>query len=373
MLKTEHCYNSDMADVVIVGGGVIGLTTAYFLAREGAKVAILDKGDFGQESSWAGAGILPPAGVGAARNAYEHFRDCSARMFPLLSQELRELTGVDNGYLRSGGLESVQGNADDEWHAATERLQVLDEAASRKLEPGINAGLGKMIFLGDMAQVRNPRHLRALTAACGSLGVELRAGEPVYDFVRKGNKIDAVRTSSATMTAGEFLVAGGAWSDELLERVGVRLGIVPIRGQIALLSLPAPVFRRILLHGRQYLVPRPDGLILVGSTEELTGFRKHTTTEAIGELLALAQRLVPSLNDAHLQRCWAGLRPGSPDGLPFLGTVPGYDNFHVAAGHFRSGIFLSPATGTVMKELILGQKLSVPLEAFALDRRVKRG
>lgn len=362
-----------MVDVVIVGGGVIGLTTAYFLAREGVKVAVLDKGDFGQESSWAGAGILPPASVGAAGNAYEHFRDRSARMFPLLSQELRELTGVDNGYLRSGGLEFINDeNSESEWHSDTLGLQVLQEAAVRKLEPGI-AGieLGKALYLSDMAQVRNPRHMKALLAACCSLGVELRPGELVCDFVREGSKIRAARVLSESISASRFLVAGGAWTDGLLERFGVKLGIVPIRGQIAMLSLPAPAFRRILLAGTQYLVPRPDGRVLVGSTEENVGFDKRTTVAAIEELLGLAMTLVPPLRDASLERCWAGLRPGSPDGLPFLGTVPGCDNLYVAAGHFRSGIFLSPATGVVMKELILGQAVSVSLEAFRLDRMAK--
>src|SRR5207244_8713272 len=115
-------------------------------------------------------------------------------------------------------------------------------------------------------------------------------------------------------------------------------------------------------------VPRPDGRVLVGSTEEDAGFDKRTTTQAISDLLTLACRLVPRLAEAHLERCWAGLRPGSPDGMPFLGAVPEFDNLFVAAGHFRAGIQLSPATALVMKELFLGQPLTVPLESFRLER-----
>jgi glycine oxidase len=141
-----------------------------------------------------------------------------------------------------------------------------------------------------------------------------------------------------------------------------------VRGQIALLNTGAPLFRRVLCRGKRYLVPRADGRVLVGSTEEDAGFDKRTTAVAIAGLLELAVELVPGLAQAHLERSWAGLRPGSPDGMPYLGAVPGLTNLFVAAGHFRAGIQLSPGTGLVLKELLQGQPTSVPLEAFRLDR-----
>jgi glycine oxidase len=139
---------------------------------------------------------------------------------------------------------------------------------------------------------------------------------------------------------------------------------------MALLNTAAPLFRRVLCRGKRYLVPRADGRVLVGSTEEDAGFDRRTTAAAVAGLLQLAVELVPGLAAAHLERAWAGLRPGSPDGLPFLGAVPGTGNLFVAAGHFRSGIQLSPATGLVLKELIRGEKPTVPLEAFRLDRAI---
>jgi glycine oxidase len=153
-----------------------------------------------------------------------------------------------------------------------------------------------------------------------------------------------------------------------LDALGWRLGIRPVRGQIALLNTGTALFQRILLKGKRYLVPRPDGRVLVGSTEEDAGFDKRTTAGAIHGLLDFAIQMVPSLVDIPLERCWAGLRPGSPDGLPYIGSVPGIDNLFVAAGHFRAGIQLSPATGLVLKELFLGQRLTVGLEPFRLDR-----
>jgi glycine oxidase len=185
---------------------------------------------------------------------------------------------------------------------------------------------------------------------------------------RQGDRVSTAVCLEGKLPAGNFVIASGAWSDILLSHVGWRSDIRPVRGQIALLNVAPPLFSRVLMAGAEYLVPRPDGRVLVGSTEEDVGFDKRTTAEAIQHLLAMAITLVPGLGKAPVERCWAGLRPGSPDGRPFLGRVPGFCNLYVAAGHFRSGIMLSAGTGVVMKELLLGQPASVPLEPFALDR-----
>jgi glycine oxidase len=366
---------SKQPDVLIIGGGVIGLTTAYFLAREGVQVEAMDKGDFGQEASWAGAGILPPCSLPHARTPLEQLRAHSVALYPRFSAELRDRTGVDNGYLRSGGLQftaALDEASEEGWRNDGIALEMVDGKRLRDLEPALSDELGSACYLPDMAQVRNPRHVKALLAGCQNLGVRLQPGCPVFDWDIQGPRVLGVHTAKGVAGAGQFLLAAGAWSDTLLARTGWRPGIRPVRGQIALLNAGVTRFRRILVWGSRYLVPRPDGRVLVGSTEEEVGFDKRTTTAAIMDLLALACQLIPGLANAHLERCWAGLRPGSPDGLPYLGPVPGLDNLFVAAGHFRSGIQLSPATGLVMKELLLGQPLTVELEAFRVDRAAQR-
>jgi glycine oxidase len=365
---------SDHPDVLILGGGVIGLTTAYFLAREGIQVEVADKGDFGQEASWAGAGILPPGDPAFARTPFDQLRAHSVSLFPALSAELRERTGIENGYLRCGGLEFVgeAEHAEQEWCGEGVVCATLREPELHRLEPALSPALTTACHLPDLAQVRNPRHLKALIAGCHQLGVRLRPGRPVIGFERQGPRITAVRSAEGPLRADRYLVATGAWTDALLELVGWRPGIRPVRGQIALLNTGTPLFRHVLLQGAHYLVPRPDGRVLVGSTEEDAGFDKRTTAGAIRDLLTLASALVPALADSPLERCWAGLRPGSPDGLPFLGPVPGFDNLFIAAGHFRAGIQLSPGTALVLKELLLGQPLTVNLEPFRLDRLALR-
>jgi glycine oxidase len=358
-------------DVLILGGGVIGLTAAYFLAREQVSVGVVDKGDFGREASWAGAGILPPGDPAHARTPPDQLRALSAALFPKLSADLKEQTGIDNGYLRCGGLEFLdqdEETAAHEWRMEGITVEALTAKELARLEPAVSAGVRKAYLLPEMAQLRNPRHLKALLAGSQKQGARLHPACAVLGFERQGERITAVKTTSGPLAASRFVLATGAWTDPLLEQVGWQPGIHPVRGQIALLNTGAPLLTKVLMQGKRYLVPRPDGRVLIGSTEEDVGFDKRTTARAIKELLAFALALVPGLAEASLERSWAGLRPGSPDGLPFLGPVPGFANLFVAAGHFRAGIQWSPATGRLLKELLLGRPLTIPLEPFRLDR-----
>ncbi len=363
-------YNFLMAkasDVVILGGGVIGLTTAYFLAREGVRVRLLDRGDFGQEASWAGAGILPPSNLKFAKSAFDQLRAHSVSMFPALSEELKERTGIDNGYLRTGGLEIIgQGVTaiSEEWHGDGVEARLLTPGEIRALEPALIPNIDRAMFLPEMAQVRNPWHVRALVAGCQRLGVAMQSHEEVTSLVRRADRIVAAKTGRGDVSGGIFVIAAGAWSDHLLAEVGCRLGIHPVRGQIVLLHPEKPILRHILVWGARYLVARGDGRILVGSTEEDAGFDKHTTAAGIQGLLELATSLAPTLAEAPVEKCWAGLRPGSKDGLPTIGTVPGTENLYVAAGHFRAGIQLSPGTALMLTEMILGKPATIPAAAF---------
>jgi glycine oxidase len=362
---TEH------PDLLILGGGVIGLTTAWFLADAGVRVTLLDRGDFGRQASWAGAGIISPANTAYAHTPYKQLHAHSATMYPGLAQTLRERTGIDNGYFVCGGLELFVRDEDessDEWRGEGIAFEEWTGDELHRRQPDLAAGVRRAFYLPDMAQVRNPRHLQALLAVCASSGVQLRPNCPAHRFVMTGGRIDGVETDQGRLTAGRYLVATGAWTDPLLEPFGRRPGIHPVRGQIALLNTGTPGVRPLLLHGKRYLVPRGDGRVLVGSTEEKAGFDPRPTAIVIADLLKLAAELAPSLGNATVERCWAGLRPGSPDGLPYLGLVPGTENLFIAAGHYRSGIQLSPATALVMKETILGQTPSIPLEDFRLDR-----
>jgi glycine oxidase len=356
----------------VAGAGVIGLTTAYCLAKEGTSVIVCDQGQTGMESSWAGAGILPPSDLEHAQFPVDRLRAMSGAIFPALSEELKARTGIDNGYARCGGIEflgSVGHGEADEWYGLGVATNHLTEKDVRSLEPAVASGLGDALLVPGMAQLRNPRHLRALKAACLDTGkITFFENTPVECVMVDAGHVKGVRAAGEVLEGRRVLLAAGAWTDRLLTPFDCHLNIAPVRGQIALVNPGRVLFRRILLWGSRYLVPRLDGRVLIGSTEEHAGYDKTTTAQGIEGLLALGMKLVPALAQATVEKMWAGLRPGSRDGLPFLGAVPGVEGLFVAAGHFRAGIQLSPGTAQVMKEMILDQPLTMPMDAFRLDR-----
>lgn len=275
-----------MKDVIVVGGGVIGLSIAWELAGQGMTVAVLEQGEFGREASWAGAGILPPGNSGGATTGEARLRAASYALWNKLSEELLTETGIDNGYRNCGGIHvALRDEATgkswqtevDTWRAEGVRIDELDAKETHRLEPRLSPDIVSAYCLPDLSQVRNPWHMRALYTACAVRGVELLAGQPVVGFDRKHEKINGVRTPSGVERAGQFCVAGGAWSKQILVEAGCAIEVAPVRGQMVLLeACPTPI-RHVIEQGPRYLVPRGDGRILVGSTEENVGFEKRNT------------------------------------------------------------------------------------------------
>ncbi|HEV7221261.1 MAG TPA: glycine oxidase ThiO [Pirellulales bacterium] len=370
-----------MTDALIVGGGVIGLSLAYELAGEGWKVRVVDRGIPGREASWAGAGILPPAGAAAANDPYDRLLQLSNELHRAWSEGLREETGIDNGLRRCGGIYLARdaatagelGRSVESWRRTGVALEELSAAELGRREPALaggaaSPGLRSAYLLPDEMQLRNPRHLKALLAGCALRGVEVSAGVAVEDFEIRGERIASVQTSGGPIGAEVACLTSGPWTRALLARLGVQAAMKPVRGQMALLNSDRPLLHSIVNEGPRYLVPRPDGRILVGSTEEQAGFEKRTTAEGIAGLLAFATGIAPGLKAAQFEQCWAGLRPGTLDGRPYLGPLPGLANAFVAAGHFRSGLQLSTGTALVMGRLMRGLDPEIDLSPFRVDR-----
>jgi glycine oxidase len=360
-------------DVLIIGGGVIGLTTAYFLAREGVSVRVLDRSAPGSEASWAGAGIIPPGNPPRAATSYDRLRAFSSSLYPALSAELRDRTGIDNGYRVCGGFEVFEADSVPTtglWRAERIDFRRVMPSDVERTEPELRLPPGEAHFLPGMAQVRNPWHVRALLSACDRTGLEVLAGKAVVRFRTAGERVTGVLTESGEeLAAGQFLIASGAWSERLFAQLGTNAGVHPVRGQMVLFRADKPLFRPVIGVGKRYLVPREDGRILVGSTEEPeAGFDKRTTDAGVEALIGFARGLVPNLATMPVEKAWAGLRPGTPDGLPYLGPVPGRANVFAATGHFRAGIQLSPGTAHVMTDLLTGRPPSLALAEFRVGR-----
>ncbi len=290
---------------------------------------VIDQGPLGREASWAGAGMLPPGNPDLAETPAQRLRGESHLLWDGLSRQLHSETGIDNGYRRCGALELLLDEAEEEFQQEFDLVreqgieaEFLSSPSAQKLEPQLSSGFKAAFCLPEMGQVRNPRHLKALMAACAIRGVQFLPGNPVYEFDRQEDQIVAVQTSTERFTAGRFVVSAGAWSQRLLQGAGCQVEVEPMRGQIVLLQTQPLPIQRIIQVGKRYLVPRSDGRILVGSTEESVGFNRQNTVQGIRGFLSFAENIVPCLSDAAVEKSWAGLRPRSADGLPYLGRVP---------------------------------------------------
>jgi len=372
--------SSATCDVLILGGGAIGLALAYELARDGVTVQVLDRDAPGRASSWAGAGMIPPPPARPA-TAIQQLAKLSGELHPQWAARLLEETGVDSEYRRTGAIYLATNDDEAKWLAA--EMQLWRETgiehtpfppeglAEREREAMPSTTAVAAVHVPGEAQLRNPRYIRALLAAAARYGVTIRSGAEPTGFTTAEGRVLGVRLVDGEVLADRVVLAAGAWTTGLAQRLGVTLPVAPVRGQIALLNPGRPVLRQIINCGPRYLVPRVDGRVLVGSTMEHVGFDTRTTAEGIGGLLAMCRELAPGLAHAEVERCWAGLRPGTPDGLPYLGRLPGWDNAIVAAGHYRGGLQLSPGTAVVMSQLVRGDIPAIPLDDFRADRGVK--
>ncbi len=364
------------ADVVIVGGGVIGLSIAYALALESVSVILLDRTELGRGASWAGAGIIAPGSEKDIPLAMARLRTRSARLFPDWSEALFAETGIDNGYRRCGGVdvaftpeqEQALRAAAGRWKLEGIAFERLEPHDFDRVEPALNPDLRVAYFLPDRAQIRNPWHLRALIEACKGRGVSILADHAVTGFESVGDRLTRIQTPNGSFECGMVVVSAGPWSGELLSGLGLSIQTPPIKGEIVLLRTNPPVLKRIIELGAHYLVPREDGRVLVGATEEEVGFDLKSTPKAIRDLLEFALRLCPALASAEFEKSWAGLRPGSLDTRPYLGHAPGFKNLIVATGHRRAGLQLSTATAEVVADLVLKRPPRLDLQDFRLDR-----
>lgn len=343
-------------DILVIGGGAIGLSIAWCAARRGARVALLERGELGRESSWAAAGILPFGRSDRATTPYARAMAESWALHAEHAELLRAETGIDVGHAVSGELLTALDAAELPALSAEVERQRAAGATIERADPrahGLSAAVLEAHHVRETAQIRPPRYLGALEAACRARGVQLHAHSPVEALLRSpdGARVLGARTTDGVEHhARATVIATGAWAASLAPQP---LDVRPLRGQIVLLRLPARPFRPIVSLGHEYLVPRDDGHVLVGATMEDVGFDARTTEEATRHLLDVAVRLAPMLASATVERTWAGLRPATPSGEPVVGRAT-EDGLWLAAGHTRQGIHLAPHTGEWIAREALG-------------------
>jgi glycine oxidase len=360
-------------EITIIGGGVIGLSVAYALSEDGHAITLLERGQTGREASWAGAGILAPPADSPGSDPLARLLDTSVRLHAAWAASLRNETGIETGHRACGGLDVALNRAEalaleslvPSWTRSGIDFRLLSGSEARQDEPALGDSVCAAASFPRRAQLRNPWHLKALRAACVKRGVLIHENTEVDDFRIRDGRVTHLHDPGRWQPCETLILAAGPWTEQLAARLGASIPTKPIRGQILLLHEPNPSLARILEHGRDYLVPRGDGRVLVGSTEEDVGFDPRTTEFALARLKDFACRLVPVLRHAKVESAWAGLRPGSPDEKPTIGRIPGLANAYVATGHFRAGIQLSTGTARLLADLLAGRISDADLAPFA--------
>ena len=360
-----------MTDITVVGGGVVGLATAREFCMRGARVTLLERGITGQQASWAGGGILSPLHPWRYPSELLALAHWSQEIYPDYAARLAQETNLDPEWTKSGLLILDDGEMTEAEQWGTRwnmTLEVLQGTALRNCEPSLNPVVERAIYLPDIAQVRNPRLLAALRRSLELSGVTIIEQTEVTGFETRGDRVVGVRTPSTTISTENVLVTAGAWSGRLLEGLNIEIPIEPVRGQMLLFKGPVGEINRVILKGARYVIPRRDGRVLVGSTIEHSGFDDSITRDARDDLTSAGHALVPGLEEAVLEHHWAGLRPGSPRGVPFIGRHPGLDGLFLNAGHFRNGLMLAPAAAKLVADIVEGKQPMLDVAPYALNR-----
>lgn len=345
-----------MPDCIIVGGGVIGLLTARKLHSEGVDVLLLEKGPLGGESSWAGGGIISPLYPWRYDDAVNVLAERSKKIYPDFSRELFDETGKDSELINSGLFTVVSDDAKDilDWAAtwSVEASFVDDIDSIHAIESVVGEVVNQGIWMPEVMQIRNPKLVDALKASCKLLSIPYKEQANVEEIIIKNNKVCGVRTQQETIFADKVIIASGAWSAQF-SATRASVDVVPVKGQMIMYKGEPDLVKRIVLSEGHYIIPRKDGRILAGSTLEKIGFDKTISTDALDELHQAARQLVPLLDDLEVERQWAGLRPGTEKGIPYICQHDEVENLYVHAGHFRNGIVLGAASAELMADIVL--------------------
>lgn len=361
-----------MTDVIIVGGGIIGLLSARELLAAGCSVRLIDKQAPGKEASWAGGGIVSPLYPWNYADAITDLVRWAQAYYPRLSEDLRVETGIDPQFSPCGlyMLDSPDHDRALDWAArVSAALEDRDVGDIYGAIPALSRDFQRALAMPSVGNVRNPRLLQALIASLlRSPRFELLADEPVTDLLTAGGKVQGVKTEAGWHQADQVLVAAGAWSPLLASTQGLPLTIEPVRGEMLVFE-PAPgLLPSIVLYDGKYLIPRRDGRIVVGSTTERVGYNKQTTISGKATLLDAAFTILPALRTLSVEKHWAGLRPGAPAGLPYMGESPDVSGLFVCAGHYRNGLVTAPASARLMADMLLGRPSEIDPQPFRLDR-----
>jgi glycine oxidase ThiO len=338
-------------DLLVIGGGIIGIATALELAKHGMSVVVLERGSCGLGASWAAAGMLAPQAE-QLEGELLALGVKSRSMYPLWIKEIQEITGQLCGYWCCGILAPLFNGVVPDSPYYQDRGQVSQRV------PGLGETVTGGMWYPEDGQVDNRRLMANLVLAARSRGVEIREGVNVVGFETREGKISAINTSMGRLEAGHYLIATGAWSRELLP-----VAVEPRKGQMVAFFDPDRRLKQVVYAPGAYIVPRQDGTIVLGATVENVGFLPGMTAAGLQSLLNNAIKVLPYLADLTIQSTWWGFRPHAPQEMPYLGETQ-YSNCTIGTGHYRNGILWAPITAHLLTQWILGNHQDPLVQEF---------
>ncbi|MGR9098989.1 MAG: NAD(P)/FAD-dependent oxidoreductase [Gammaproteobacteria bacterium] len=359
-------------DILIIGGGISGLLTAYEFLYAGATIAVIDQNKTGRESSWAGGGILLPIYPWRQDDAISRLVIESIKIYPEFSRNIHSQSGIDPEWIPCGLL--ITKNPD--FDAAVEWCDAHGIAYAHPcggLLSGIRSELDSPLWLPEIAQVRNPRLLKSLRKFLDNSGrVSFLENTAFEGVVVEGSRIRSIVTTHGVLSADRFVLTTGAWTGQiwrnlLPETQSPNVEVEPVKGQMLLYDAVPGFLENMVLENDHYLIPRRDGKILAGSTLEHSGFYKQTTAQARIELETFASDLLPALARYPIVEHWAGLRPGTAHGIPYIGNHPDIENLYFNCGHYRNGFAMGPASARLLTDIVCKRPAIVPPEPYQLS------
>lgn len=366
-------------DAIVVGGGVIGGSIAYNLSKRGFKVLVLEKNCLASESSGAAGGMLAAQSEFQGSREWFEFALKSREMFPRLAVEIKEASGIDIDLINNGML-SVSLNEQDQkenkhllkiQQQYGEQAEWLTAHEVREIEPTLSEAITGGLFFEKDGQVEASKLSLGFFKSSETRGVVVKEYVEVHDFHFMGGKVNGVITTAGDFFSETIVVAGGAWSEKLLSSTGLQLDTYPVKGECFSVVTDQPLLRSTIFSHGCYLIPKKEGRLIVGATVKPKLDNKKVSIEGIFSLMEKAKVLLPTIENAEFERAWAGIRPQTADGLPYIGEHPTYKGLFIATGHFRNGILLSPITGEVIADMVEGKPTTLNMTSFGVDRLMK--
>lgn len=365
-------------DVIIVGGGVIGCSIAYQLSLRRVRTLLLERNLIASEASGAAAGMLGAQSEFIESESLFTLARKSRSIFPKLALELKECSGIDIGFVQYGVLRIARTEGDVKCYQRAAALQQklgesvkwLSSAQAVLMEPALSPSITGALYFDHEGQVLAPQLTRAFAQAAAALGADIREFVEVHELMTDSGKLRGVRTDNEVYLSDQVVIASSIWSQPLLHQIGLNLPLYPVKGECIAIKTIRPLLHRTIYTDGCYLVPKSNGETVIGATVRPRTTDRKVTISGISELLQRAEELVPCIREAEWSRAWSGLRPQTPEGLPYMGEHPDMQGLYLAAGHYRNGILLSPITGIVMADLVQGKQPDLDLSAFAVPHSI---